>query len=147
MAFFKGEETYSIDNKGRVNVPAKMRKNLAPEADNTFVVTRGFESCVFAYPLDQWKKYEESFMNKNPFEEKTRFFLRKFLRWSEEVKLDSQQRISLPKKLIEYAGIEGKVKIVGQLDHIEFWDPDKFDEYENKFDESYEEVAAKVMSG
>lgn len=146
MAFFKGEETYSMDNKGRVNIPAKMRKSISPEADGVFVVTRGFENSIFAYPLDEWKEYEDRFSQKNQFDEKTRFFLRKFLRWSEEVKLDAQNRITLPKKLIEFAGINSKVKIVGQLDHIEFWDPEAFERYESQYDETYEDVARQVMA-
>ena len=145
MAFFKGQETYSIDSKGRVNIPAKMRKSISPEANDTFTVTRGQEECIVAYPLDEWKKYEEKFVELNQYDSKNRFFLRKLLMWSEEVNLDGQQRISLPKKLLDFAGIENKVVIVGMVDHIEFWHPDKFEEYLSKFDESYEDVAANVM--
>ena len=97
MAFFKGQELFSIDNKGRVNVPSKMRKSIAPEALDTFVVTRGFEKCIFAYPLDEWKAYEDRYQKLSQYDEKSRFFLRKMLMWSEEVKLDQQQRISIPK--------------------------------------------------
>lgn len=145
MAFFKGQETYSIDNKGRVNIPSKMRKSIAPEANDTFTVTRGQEDCIVAYPLDEWKKYEDKFIELNQYDSKNRFFLRKLLMWSEEVALDGQQRITLPKKLLDFAGIEGKVVIVGMVDHVEFWNPDKFEEYLNRFDESYEDVAATVM--
>lgn len=146
MSFFKGQETYSIDNKGRVNIPAKMRKSIAPEANDTFVVTRGTEECIVAYPLDEWKKYEEKLQSLNQFDEKNRFFLRTILMWSEEVGLDSQQRISLPKKLIDFAKIDGKVTIVGMVDRIELWNPEKFDNYLNSSTESYETVAATVMS-
>ena len=146
MALFKGEETYSMDSKGRVNVPAKMRKCITPEADGTFVLTRGFEKCIFAYPLDEWRIYEDNLVSKNQFDEKTRYFLRKFLSWTEEVKIDGQNRITLPKKLSDFAGIDGKVKIVGQLDHIEFWNPGKFEEYDSKYDESFEDIAAEVMA-
>lgn len=145
MAFFKGQETYSIDAKGRVNVPAKMRKSISPDANSTFTVTRGQENCIVAYPLDEWKRYEEKFENLNQYDKKNRFFLRMVLMWSEEVSLDAQQRISLPKKLIEYAGIDKKVLIVGVGDHIELWDPDSYEKYLEEFDESYEDVAAKVM--
>jgi len=113
MAFFKGQETYSIDNKGRVNIPAKMRKSLSPEANDTFAITRGLDRCITAYPIDEWKKYEEKFANLNQYDEKNRYFLRMLLMWSEEVTLDAQQRISLPRKLLEFAGIESKVMIVG----------------------------------
>ena len=60
MSRFKGEETYSIDSKGRVNIPAKMRKSMSPDAGDTFVLTRGFETCIYAYPMDEWKKKADS---------------------------------------------------------------------------------------
>lgn len=146
MSFFKGQETYSIDNKGRVNIPAKMRKSMSPEANDTFVVTRGTENCIVAYPLDEWKKYEEKLQNLNQFDEKNRFFLRTILMWSEEVGLDAQQRVTLPKKLIDFAQIDSKTTIVGMVDRIEFWNPENFEKYLSSSTESYESVAAMVMS-
>jgi MraZ protein len=145
MSFFKGQEIYSIDSKGRVNVPAKMRKAISEDANGIFILTKGTDKCIQAYPWDEWRKYEENFKSLNQYDPKQRYFLRSLLMWSEEVTLDSQQRLSVPKKLSEYAGIAGKVCMVGMVDHIELWDPDTFDKYMNGFDESYEEVAQKVM--
>ncbi|MCS6808127.1 MAG: division/cell wall cluster transcriptional repressor MraZ [Bacteroidota bacterium] len=145
MSFFKGQETYSIDDKGRVNVPTKMRKYLQPESADTFVLTRGVDRCILAYPMNEWRKYEEKFATLNQYNERDRFFLRMILSWSEEVEMDAQQRISLPKRLREFAGIESKVTIVGMIDHIEFWRPEEFDNYLHGQPESYEDVAAKVM--
>ncbi len=146
MSRFKGEETYSLDNKGRVNIPAKMRKTISPEANDTFVVTRGFEKCIYAYPMDEWKKKEELYEGLNEYEEKNRFFLRMLLRYGQDVKIDSHQRISLPKELVEFAGIEKKVTIAGVLNHLEFWNPEQYDEYMRGHEESYEDVAEKVMT-
>ncbi len=146
MTFFQGEENYSIDIKGRVSIPAKMRKAISPEANDTFVLTRGLEDCVVAYPMDEWKKYMEKFQQLNHYNDSNRFFLRTLLRWNEEVTLDAQQRINISKKLVDFAGIDGKVRIVGLVDHIEFWNPDKYDNYLDSHSEKYEEVAAKVMS-
>ncbi|MFP4529448.1 MAG: division/cell wall cluster transcriptional repressor MraZ [Candidatus Kapaibacterium sp.] len=146
MAFFKGQETYSIDNKGRVAIPAKMRRSISPDANDTFAVTRGVDKCVVAYPLDEWRNYEKRFEELNQYDAKNRYFLRMLLMWSEEVGLDGQQRISIPKKLLEFAGIAGKVHIVGMVDHIEFWSPEEFESYLSGHDESYEDVAAKVMT-
>lgn len=146
MAFFKGQETYSIDAKGRVSVPAKMRRSISPEANNSFTITRGQDKCIVAYPMDEWRKYEDKFQELNQYDAQNRYFLRMILSWSEETALDAQQRISLPKKLIDFAGIEGKVTIVGVGDHIELWNPDEYDKYLAGYDESYEEIAAKVMN-
>lgn len=146
MSFFKGQETYSIDDKGRVNVPTKMRKSIAPEAADTFVLTRGVDKCIVGYPMNEWRKYEEQFAKLNQYNEKDRFFLRMILSWSEEVEMDAQQRVSLPKRLIEFAGIDKKVTIVGMIDHIEFWQPEEFERYMGGQSESYEDVAARVMT-
>ncbi|MCS7170425.1 MAG: division/cell wall cluster transcriptional repressor MraZ [Candidatus Kapabacteria bacterium] len=145
MAFFKGHETHSLDNKGRVSLPVKMRRNLSPEAQDTFIVTRGVDRCIVAYPLDEWRKYEERFARLNQYDTQERFFLRMILAWSEEVQLDAQQRLMLPRRHIEFAGIQTKVTIVGMGDHLEFWNPEEFDRYLAAFAQSYEEVAAHVM--
>lgn len=147
MSRFKGIETYSLDNKGRVNIPAKMRKTLAPEANDTFVLTRGFEKCIYAYPMDEWKKKEGSLEQLNEYQEKNRFFMRMLLQFSEDVKMDAQLRIALPKELLAFAGIEKKVTIAGVMNHIEFWNPDEYDSYMNGHAETYEEVAEKLSTG
>lgn len=146
MSFFQGEETYSIDSKGRVNIPAKMRKALAPEANDTFMLTRGLDDCIYAYPLNEWQKYAEKFKQLNQYQEDNRFFLRMLLQWNEEAPLDAQQRINIPKKLVEFGGLDGKVTIVGMVDHIEFWNPERYENYLNRYSTKYEEVAEKVMS-
>jgi MraZ protein len=146
MSFFKGQETFSIDDKGRVNVPTKMRKSIAPEAGDTFVLTRGVDKCIVAYPMNAWRVYEEQFARLNQYNERDRFFLRMILSWSEEVEMDAQQRVSLPKRLLELAGIDKKVTIVGMIDHIEFWQPEEFEKYLLSHAESYQDVASKVMT-
>ena len=145
MAFYKGQETYSVDSKGRLNIPAKMRRALSPEALNTFVLTRGSDRCVAAYPLDEWRRYELEYAKLNQYDEQSRFFLRTVLAWSEEVELDGQQRIMVPKRYLDFAGIDGKVVIVGMIDHIELWQPEEFEIYLSKSEASYEQVASQVM--
>jgi len=145
MSFFKGQETFSLDNKGRVNIPAKMRKVLSPDANDTFVLTRGTDKCIVAYPLNEWKKYEERYAGMNQFDEENRFFLRTILAWCEEVEIDAQQRITIGKRYLDFASLEGKVTVVGMIDHIEFWNPDEFEHYLNGHGDQYEQIAAKVM--
>ncbi len=145
MPGFKGQETYSIDTKGRVNIPLKMRRVMSPESNETFVLTRGTNKCVEAFPLEDWKKYEEKLAKLNHSDEKDRFVLRTILSWCEEVSMDGQQRISIPKKHLDFAGISNKVTIVGVIDRLELWNPEEFEQYQNSFNESYEQVAAAVM--
>ncbi len=147
MSFFKGREIYSVDAKGRVNLPAKMRKSLAPEAAETFVVTRGpdDEPCIYAYPLDEWRKFEENLKGLNQFQERDRFFVRTLLYWADEVALDKQWRIMIPKPLLDFTRIEKTALILGAIDHIEIWDPQIFETYLGKRSDSYASVAESVM--
>lgn len=147
MAGFKGQAEYSIDGKGRVPVPAKMRRSLSSEARETFVATRGFERCVFLYPLDVWERMEEQFLGLNTFQKEARDFVRTIVRWADESTLDGQGRISLPRTLTDFAQLElgGKGLIIGALDHIEIWDPAVFEAYLNQQTESYETIAERVM--
>ena len=146
MAGFKGQAEYSVDEKGRVAIPAKMRAVLKPEAKGTFTATRGFEQCIFLYPLDRWEEIEEQMMSLNLYQREARNFVRQLLRWAEEVTLDRQGRIVLPKPLMEFAGLKDRALIIGALDHIEIWDPATFDQFVNREMESYETLAERVMA-
>jgi MraZ protein len=145
MSSFKGSYTYSVDNKGRINIPSRLRKYVSPEANDTFVVTRGYERCLFIYPLDEWNRFEQSLRELNPTDSKHRFFLRTLLEHIIECQLDAQSRITIPKDLLQFAGIEGDVHIQGVLERIEVWNPAIYREYQEKQAESYEEVAQNVL--
>ena len=147
MSGFKGQATYSIDAKGRVAVPAKMRACMSTDARETFVITRGFEECIYAYPLDRWRDIEREIEGLNPYNRQDRAFTRRFLRWAEEVVLDKKGRIAIHRPLIEYAGINQNALILGSQRHIEFWDPQKFDEYLAAEEADYETLATQVMGG
>ena len=152
MAFFKGQETYSIDNKGRVSIPAKMRKYISAQADNTFTITKGFGKCIAAYPKDEWEKIEQKYTRELDMNDPVSiYYIRMMLSNCEEATLDSQQRINLPSNLLKEANINlesngAKVLILGVMDHIEFWNPDVFSAYQSSYTETFEEIAAKVMS-
>jgi len=147
MSFFKGRELYSVDGKGRVSVPAKMRKSISPEALDTFVLTRGPDDdpCIFAYPLDEWRKFEESLKQLNLYNDQERFFLRTILSWADEATLDTQFRVMIPKMLLDFARIEKTALILGAMDHVEIWNPELFESYLAARKESYASVAASVM--
>ena len=147
MAGFKGQAAYSVDTKGRIAIPAKMRGVLHPEAKNTFTVTRGFEKCVFLYPLDHWSKMESEMRALNMYNRESRNFLRTILMWADEVTLDAQGRVSIAKPLMEFAGIQagGSALIIGSLDHIEIWDPDTFEHYVAQEMDDYDSLAERVM--
>jgi MraZ protein len=145
MSSFKGSFSYSIDNKGRINIPAKLRKYVSPEANDTFVITRGFEQCVFIYPLDEWNTLEQSIRQLSTTDPKHRFYMRTLLDKAAESQLDAQARIVIPKDLLDFAKLEADVLIIGVLEHIEVWNPKVYDEYQKAQPESYEGVAQSVF--
>ncbi|MFQ5797970.1 MAG: division/cell wall cluster transcriptional repressor MraZ [Bacteroidota bacterium] len=145
MSSFKGSHSYSVDSKGRINIPARLRKYVSLDAKDTFVLTRGFERCLFVYPLDEWNKLEQSIRGLSPSDPKHRFFTRTLLQWATEAQLDGQARIIIPKELLQFAGIENEVLILGVLERIEVWNPKVYEEYMSGQPESYEAVAEVVM--
>lgn len=145
MSAFKGSYEYSIDNKGRINIPAKLRKYVSPEANDTFIITRGFEKCLFVYPQDEWNKLENSIRALSPTNPQHRFFMRVLLQQAVESQLDGQSRITIPKDLLQFASIEDEVTILGVLEHIEVWNPKEYKQYLTSQENSYEVVAQTVL--
>ena|ERR1035437_3200477 len=142
---FRGQYTYSIDAKGRVSIPAKLRKQLSPEADETFIMKQGINKCIEFYPLDQWQVQEEKLKSLNQFTPENTKFLYMHLHNVFEDSLDSQARILIPQILLTHAGIEKDVLIIGLLDKIVLWNPAIYLDYLKSSELSYEQLAAKVM--
>ena len=145
MAGFKGQAEYSVDSKGRITIPAKMRDALSPDAKQTFTVTRGFEQCVFLYPLNTWSEMEEEIAELSRYNREARDFVRIIMMWADEVTLDAQGRIKLPNPLTDFAEIEGEGLIIGAFDHVEIWSPEVFDRHMNEQPAEYETLAERVM--
>lgn len=144
MSSFKGSFLYTVDNKGRVNLPAKMRKNIAPEAGDTFIITRGLDECIFLYPNDEWIKLEQQVRKLSSSDPKHRYFMRTLLEMATDVQIDSSSRVMLPKELMQFAKIENEVQIVGVLERIEVWNPNLYSAYKSAQQQSYEDIAATV---
>lgn len=143
---FRGQFTYSVDAKGRISIPARLRKNVAPEASDTFIMTQGTAQCIEVFPLDQWKIIEEKLKNLNIYNPRHARMLRITLQHAQEDILDSQSRILVPQSLLNYAKIDKDVLILGVLKKIELWNPEIYKQYLNETEEPYEQLAAEVMA-
>ena len=143
---FLGSYNYSIDAKGRISIPARMRKFVSPESNDTFVLTRGSSKCINIYPMDFWKELVSSKLDKlNSFDPQDVKFMRMFLQEAAEDKFDSQSRLLVPKKLIDFAEIEKDILILGMNKYIEVWNPQLYEEYLKNIEDSYESIAKEVM--
>ena len=120
---FKGQYEHSIDAKGRIAFPAKMRKVLSPDAQERFVVVRGLETCLYLYPDNEWCDVENALSKANNFTRTGRIAKRNFLRYAEDAVLDKQHRLALPYEHTNYAQINGKAVFIGMGQYIEIWSP------------------------
>ena len=127
--FLTGRHEVPVDDKGRIFVPAEFRKKLPPEADDTLVVVRGFDRCLWAYPLHTWEETAQELLALPQTNPEARAFIRSMLSRAAEVKMDRQGRISIRRDLLELANISGQMVIIGVLNKLELWNPDDCEEF------------------
>lgn len=147
MVGFLGQSEHSIDDKGRVALPARMRRELSPDANETFIAWQGIEQCVTLIPVNVWAEKAELLKKLSPFLKDNRTVKRTESRRAEPVSLDAQGRISLPRTHIDHAGLTAeKVVIIGTIDTIEIWDPHTLQAEDDAQADSYESLVESVMS-
>lgn len=122
---FIGEYSHTIDDKGRVAVPAKFRAKLQSGA----VVTRGLDDCLFLYAKEEWEKLAEQIAVTPLNKSNSRAFSRFMLAGAMEAEFDKQGRVLLPEYLRIHAGLRVKVIIAGVYDRIEIWDEGAWQKY------------------
>ena len=146
---FIGEYAYSLDSKGRVNVPAKFRQSLSEDNENTFVITRGVDPCIWVYPLSHWKEIESNLRNLSSISKIHRTFVRNTARYASPSTYDKQGRITLTPSLIEYADLDKDALIIGMINKMEIWNPDRLDETDQQNMEidpaAYDDLAGKII--
>ena len=134
-----GEYAHTIDAKGRVIVPAKFRTELGER----FILTKGFDGCLYGYSLDEWKNIEEKIKTLPLITGKdARNFTRFFFSSAIECELDSQGRILISQNLREFAMLQKEVVIIGVSSRIEIWSKEKWEEY-NAMQDS-DDIAEKM---
>ncbi len=135
-----GEYVHIMDEKGRINVPSRLRDSLGER----FVVTRGLDNCLFIYPLNEWTALEKKLRTMSSTRAEARAFLRLFFSGAAEVDLDRQGRALIPPTLREHASLQKEVIFIGVSNRAELWSKEKWEEYSEKAGESFEQVAEKM---
>ncbi len=140
-SMFMGEYYHSIDDKGRLIIPSKVRGDLGEK----FIVTRGLDNCLFIYPTDEWHniitKYKEL-----PNTKDARNFMRFFLSGATECEYDKQGRIKVPIPLINYANLEKDCVIIGVNDRLEVWSKENWDSFINENEDSLSDIADNLFA-
>ena len=135
-----GEYTHTIDEKKRISLPIKFRK----EVGKTIVITHGLDNCLFLYPLKEWEKISQKLGEMGFGQADTRGFNRFMLAGASEVEVDSVGRILIPEHLTTFAGIQEKVVFAGVYNRVEIWNDTKWIEYKTKVAKEAESMAEKL---
>jgi MraZ protein len=122
---FIGEYIHSVDEKKRLSVPAKFRKELGKKA----VITLGLNKCLSLYPTKEWNVFAEKLSKLSMGKSEDRGFSRTMLSGAFEVEVDSIGRIVIPEALKTYAGLREKVVLTGVYDRVEVWDEEAWKSY------------------
>lgn len=118
-----GEYEHSLDTKGRLIMPVKLREDIGEK----FVITKGLDGCLFVFSLQEWKVFETKLKELPISSKDSRIFTRFFFAGAIDSDLDKQGRFLIPQNLREFAGLEKDVIIVGMDSRIEIWDKDKWE--------------------
>lgn len=137
---FIGEYQASIDEKGRVSIPAKFRQELKSQV----VVTRGLDNALFIYTLEEWKKLAEKVASLPISTANTRAFSRLMLAGAMDCEVDKQGRITLPGYLKEFGKIGKKVVIAGLYNRIELWSEELWQVYKQQTESQSNEIAEQL---
>ncbi len=136
-----GEYQHSLDDKGRLIIPSKLREGLGEK----FILTRGLDHSLFVYPLTEWSNMEEKMKTLSTTQADARAFVRMFFSGAVECEPDKQWRISIPQNLREHARINKDLYILGVSTRVEIWAKEVWEEYSSKAEESYEALAEKIV--
>jgi MraZ protein len=137
-----GNFPYNVDSKGRLNIPAEIRRDLPGAA--SFVLIPGLDRCIFGFPEEQWAVIDQRLQSLSFADTNDRLFQRIIYGQAARRRCDDQGRIAVPSKLLEHAGITQKAIVLGVSNRIEIWDPDTYTAYLAKL-ESYEKLVEGVM--
>ena len=134
------------DSKGRVMLPAGLKKELMPVLNDGFVIKKSvFYKCLELYPKSEWEEEMSGIDKLNRFVKKNIDFIRKFMAGVKPLLLDATGRIQIPKDLMVFAGIEKNIVMTSQINKIEIWDKESYDEVVGDEEIDFGVLAEKVM--
>lgn len=137
---FIGEYEHSVDAKGRVIMPAKLREDIGEK----FIVTKGLDGCLFAYSISEWTNFEEKLKTLPLTNKNARDFVRFFLSGAVECEIDKQGRFLIPGNLRTYATLEKEIIIIGVGTRIEIWNREEWKKYSSDENISADEIAENM---
>ena len=135
-----GEYEHSLDVKGRMILPAKIREDMGEK----FIVTKGLDGCLFGFSQTEWTNFEEKLKTLPLTNKNARDFVRFFLSGAIECEIDKQGRFLIASNLREYATLEKDAIIIGVGTRIEIWNKEKWKTYNSSENISADEIAENM---
>lgn len=135
-----GEYEHSLDVKGRLIMPAKLREDMGEK----FIITKGLDGCLFGFSQTEWSNFEEKLKTLPLTNKNARDFVRFFLSGAIECEIDKQGRFLIASNLREYASMEKDVVIIGVGTRLEIWNRDKWKTYNSDENISADEIAENM---
>ncbi|MBI5620278.1 division/cell wall cluster transcriptional repressor MraZ [Candidatus Gottesmanbacteria bacterium] len=126
MKLFLGEYDHSLDDRGRVTLPAKLRQEIQ---DRDLVLAKGFEPCIFGFDRESWEREAAKHLDTPVTDEEGRKIRRYMFAGAQKAEIDKLGRILLPAQLKEYAFIVRDIMVIGAGDHFEIWDHKRWEDY------------------
>ncbi len=137
-----GEYKITLDDKGRLSLPTKIRAALE---DNNHMLTKGPDGCIWLYPMEEWNKLMQKVRtSSSAFNSDFRALRRHLIGPAQDVEIDKAGRIAIPQTLREYADLNRDCIVLGQDDFVEIWNADRYRSYETESKEEYEIAYEKL---
>jgi len=135
-----GEYRHTLDDKNRLSLPAKFRKEMGKK----MIITRGLDRCLFVYPVAEWKKFSDKLASLSIGSSEGRAFSRAILGGAMEIDLDSSGRMLVPDHLKSYGGLTTKVVVAGIHNRIELWNEESWSVYTSQVEGEANQLAQKL---
>ena len=146
MQHFIGTYECKADVKGRIMLPIALKKQLAENINDGFVLKRAvFNACLELYPLKQWEKLMEKVNQLNRFNKKNNDFIRRFTAGVRLVEIDTSGRLLIPKDLVQHAAIQKETVISSAVNILEIWDKERYEEAISEATVDFGALAEEVM--
>lgn len=135
-----------VDAKGRLMLPAAIKKQLLPVLQNGFVLKRAvFQPCLELYPMSEWEVLMQKVNKLNRFKKKNNDFIRRFTAGLKQIEVDAAGRLLIPKDLVAFSGITKDIVVSSAINIIEIWDKENYEKAIDDATGDFADLAEEVM--